>query len=92
MLDLRVKGCEKDSIETRREAMIRLPKRFMDDHSERDLPTPEVVRETKTHYYVDPLDPNLPELLDDAKYYAEDVDCVPAGIVASARATVAALN
>lgn len=72
--------------------MIRLPKRFMDDHQERDLPTPNVVRETKSHYYVDPLDPNLAELLDDAKHYASDVDCAPAGIVASARATVAALS
>lgn len=52
-------------------ATIRVPRKFYDDHVERDLPAPGILRSTKTHYYIDALSRDLDELLDDAKYYVE---------------------
>jgi hypothetical protein len=51
--------------------LIRIPRRFYRDHMERDLPTPEIVRSTKQHIYIASDDPALPELLNDAEYYAD---------------------
>lgn len=50
--------------------LIRIPKRFFRDHSERDLPTPRVVCSTGQHFWIDAGDPHLPELRDDATFYA----------------------
>lgn len=74
---------------------IKLPLRFYEDHSSRDLDTPKALSYTKTHVYVDSEDPAIPELLDDAKYYAEsmrymDSDC--RGLCMSAKATVKILK
>lgn len=75
--------------------LIRLPQKFFTDHWERALPTPEVVRETKSHVFVRADDPALPELLNDAEYYAHpngpDADWL-GGLKASARATVRAIK
>ena len=49
--------------------MIRIPKRFYDDHRERDLDSPVIVKETKTHYWIKKHDEALPELIADARYY-----------------------
>jgi len=70
---------------------IKLPKSFFDDHAARELPTPEVIRETRAHYIVSKDDLALPELLSDARYYSDGLDMAPRGIVVSARATVRAL-
>ena len=52
-------------------SLIKIPKRFLDDHAERDLDTPEVVRHTKTHYWIKGDDPAIPELLSDADWYTD---------------------
>jgi hypothetical protein len=72
---------------------IRIPKRFFDDHAERDLDTPAIVRETKAHYIIRANDPFIDELRDDAEFYAAEhgPDMLPPGLKASARATLAAL-
>ena len=72
--------------------LIRIPKRFPDDHLERALPTPEIVRETKSHYFIDPDDAVLGELADDARHYVDGLDDTPRGLIASARATLRALG
>lgn len=50
--------------------LIKLPRRFFDDHAERDLDTPKVVKSTRRHYFIASDDPALPELASDAEYYA----------------------
>ena len=73
-----------------------LPAKFFDDHDERELPTPRVLRRTARTVTIAANDPNLVELLNDAEHYA-DVDGPCAGqreyrgLVASARATVRAI-
>jgi hypothetical protein len=72
---------------------MKLPKTFFDDHSERDLETPEILRVTQHHYIVDPADPALDELLEDAEHYSfggfvEGYEY----LVSSARATVKAIK
>lgn len=72
--------------------LIRIPKRFLDDHLDRDLRAPEIVRETKAHYFIDPSDPAIGELASDASYYADGLDEAALGLVLSARATLRALR
>lgn len=58
--------------------IIRIPKRFFDDHMERGLPTPSH-RDWRGGYAVRVDDPDLGELVDDARHYAHDgCDCGPA--------------
>ena len=77
---------------------IRLPDRFMDDHHERGLATPEDIGNSQTYSVVRADDPALRELLNDAEHYAVMTerrgryDCMPRGIVASAAATVRAIR
>lgn len=75
--------------------LIRLPQRFLMDHEDRALPTPEVVKQTKAHFFVRADDPNLSELLNDAEFYSHrwgpDGEGLE-GIKASARATVKAIK
>lgn len=72
----------------------RIPKRFFDDHAERDLDTPAIVRETNAHYFISIDDPFVAELRDDARFYAAEhgPDLLPPGLKASARATLTALE
>lgn len=75
--------------------LFRIPKLFLNDHAERDLPSPVICRSTKAHYFVALDDLALDELLDDAVYYAtEDVAVGPMylGLRRSAAATVEAIN
>lgn len=77
--------------------LVRIPKRFLDDHAERDLDTPKIERSTSTHYWVNTEDPALDELVSDAEHYAEGgVSTIDfphlLGIVASAKATLRALR
>jgi len=76
-------------------AMIRVPRKFYDDHVDRDLPAPGILRSTKTHYYIDALSRDLDELLDDAKYYTEMIKYMHPdyrGLCRSAAATVKSIN
>jgi len=50
---------------------IKITKCFYQDHVERDLPAPAIVRETKRHYFIDANSEHLDELLADAAFYAD---------------------
>ena len=82
---------------TIRPPTIRIPRVFLDDHRSRDLPTPGIERMTRQHYHIRADDPALPELVSDARHYAEGGICTRDfpelfGLVASARATLAAIR
>ena len=74
--------------------LICIPRKFYEDHGERCLPTPEAHRTTARHVFVDINDPLLPELLDDAEYYADERGICPEvrGICRSAKATAKAIT
>lgn len=75
--------------------LVRIPRRFYDDHQARDLSTPEIVRESARHYWIDLDDSAASELLSDARYYASEamyMDPPRPGLAASARATVRAIE
>jgi hypothetical protein len=75
--------------------LIKLPKCFFVDHSERDLDTPVVIKETADHVMVSADDPALPELLSDAEFYAESSSYMGKqyfGLCMSARATARAIK
>lgn len=71
----------------------RLPPTFYEDHTARDLPAGNVVRETKQHVYVSLDAAEFAELLSDASHYSTPGMYGPEylGLVSSARATVRAL-
>jgi hypothetical protein len=73
-------------------AQIRIPKKFYDDHVERDLPAPEIIRSTASHYWIENTDPAMAELTDDANHYANDGTDADAWIVFAARALVKAIK
>jgi hypothetical protein len=74
---------------------IKLPPAFYQDHDERDLPTPEGIGKAKSYVLVRADDPALPELLNDAEFYAHpygpDAEGL-SGLKASAKATVRAIR
>jgi hypothetical protein len=70
--------------------LIKLPRMFFDDHEERALATPAVVKGTRTHVWIRRDDPAVPELLADAHYYADGTNAV--WLRPGARAIVAALS
>ena len=77
--------------------LIKIPQRFYDDHKERDLESPEIVKETKTHYWIKADDPDIAELKSDAHYYYTmwnmgAFDNYLFGICMSAKATLKALQ
>lgn len=75
-------------------ASIRVPRKFYDDHIERDLEAPAVLRRTKHHYFIDALSPYLEEFLNDAEYYSSMVRYMHPeyrGLCKSATATVKAI-
>jgi len=67
-----VESIDENPTEGRRASnLIRLPRAFYDDHRDRGgLPTPEAVRESPRFVWVRRDDPDLPELVSDAEYYA----------------------
>lgn len=73
--------------------LIRIPWKFYLDHYERGLPTPENVRSTKSHVYINANDPHINALWADAEFYAHQFgpDLVPS-IKTSATTTLTALN
>lgn len=72
--------------------LVRLPRYFYDDHEARALPTPTAQRLTSRNVWVRRDDPNLPELVDDARHYATDVDSAPVGIIIAAQAVLRAVE
>lgn len=50
-------------------AVIRITKRFYDDHVERDLEAPAVLRSSKRYYWIDTDNKNFDELHEDAIFY-----------------------
>jgi hypothetical protein len=77
------------------QTLIKLPLTFFQDHEERDLETPAVVKATKTHIFVDARDPALDELLSDAMHYADSVAWMGReyfGLCMSAKATERAIR
>jgi hypothetical protein len=75
-------------------SLLRIPRRFYEDHDERALPTPAVVKFTKTHIWIDADDAALDELRSDAEHYAHRYgpDQCPPGLIPAARALLAALD
>ena len=74
---------------------IKIPRRFYDDHVERDLEAPPVVKATKTHYWIDAKSEHLDELLSDASHYADMAGYMAPhvfGICRSAAATKRAIQ
>lgn len=77
---------------------IRIPSRFIDDHFDRGLPTPADTSTSDRYAIIKADDPHLIALLGDAEHYAAMTerrgryDCMPRGIVASAKATVRAIR
>ena len=73
--------------------LIRIPWKFYLDHFERGLPTPDDVKSTARHVWIDAADPALESLRADAEFYADQFgpDNCPA-ITASAKATLAAIT
>ena len=57
--------------------LITIPAAFFWDHEERDLPTPSVISTKGKRLVVCADDPAMPELLSDARYYAEDGNDAP---------------
>ena len=74
--------------------MLKITKVFYDDHVFRDLPSPKILKETKTHYFICTKDKALlNELEDDADYYSKcDGLIVEKGLIQSARATLKKLQ
>ncbi len=74
---------------------VRIPKRFYDDHLERDCSTSAVIRETQDHYFVALTQTQFDELMSDASYYSDAVEMMGSdylGVQSSARATARALR
>lgn len=73
---------------------VRIPRRFYEDHVDRDLPAPPIVRATVRHYFIDATHPDAAELLSDARFYASEypyMDAYYVGLGRSAQATADAL-
>lgn len=72
--------------------LIRIPIQFFEDHHARALPTPEIVRDTRRHYFISADDPHLESLRSDAEFYADRWGPDAPWLKVSARATVAAIE
>ena len=72
--------------------LIKLPRKFFEDHEDRALPTPEIVKENKRNIWIDRNDPNLEELKSDAEFYSDPWGPeVSVALRNSAKATLAAI-
>lgn len=71
---------------------LTIPAAFLADHAERDLPTPTILRAKGSRVVVCADDPALPDLIDDARYYAENGNDAPSWLKRSAAALLKALS
>jgi len=69
---------------------IAIPRRFYDDHVERDLPAPPIIKDTRRGYIIDGDSEHLDELLNDARFYADPYgpDRQPPGLKKAAKSLV----
>ena len=76
------------------EATFKIPPRFLQDHEDRELDSPVILKRTARAVTVSTTDGALPELLDDARHYADPSDWEPElrGVCLSAAATVRAIE
>ena len=85
--------------------VVSIPRRFYDDHVDRNLPAPPVLTDaelihwgsrvgtTKRQYRIDADHPDAAELLNDAEHCAHQINWnVYRGLIMSARATIKALK
>jgi len=77
--------------------LVRIPKRFYQDHVERDLPAPAVVKSTNLHYWIDLDDASIADLMSDAEFYKDEMtsgyaDRTIFGLQRSAQATYDAIK
>ena len=77
--------------------LIKITKMFYEDHMDRDLSAPPVIKETTRHIFIDGSSEHLGELLSDASYYADpesfnaEFGSHLAALIRSARATKQAI-
>ena len=76
--------------------VVRVPKCFLDDHVERECPTPAIVRETSNYYFIAAIDcDGWEDLVSDADFYCDpygpDAEYLH-GIKKSAKATLKAMR
>lgn len=77
---------------------IKITKTFYQDHIMRDLPAPPVIKETKSHIWIDATSVHLSDLLSDADFYADprsydtDFGSSLSALVKSAKATKRAIE
>ena len=78
--------------EATKDRLLKLPRRFFDDHVERELPAPTVVKQNRRYVWIRAADPRLPELVNDADFHSTGLipECV--GISLAARALLRALE
>jgi hypothetical protein len=73
-----------------------IPTKFFDDHAERDLPTPSIIfgKPLAKQYVIAKDDPALPELINDAEFYADanGPDMAPPGLKQAAKALLKAVG
>ena len=77
-------------------SVVRIPKCFVDDHVERECPTPVIVRETKNHYFIAAINcDGWRDLVSDAEFYTDpygpDAEGLE-GLKKSAKATLKVLR
>tara|TARA_B100000575_G_scaffold51979_2_gene38718 strand:+ start:4731 stop:4997 length:267 start_codon:yes stop_codon:yes gene_type:complete len=78
---------------------IKIPKRFYQDHVERDLDAPPIIKETQSYIWIDATSVHLSNLLSDADFYADpssydhaDFGSSLSALVKSAKATKRAIE
>jgi len=77
---------------------IRITKLFYQDHVERDLPAPPILKQTNRHIWIDASSKYLNDLMSDASFYADPASYEAefgshlSALVRSARATQNAIE
>ena len=75
---------------------VKIGKAFLNDHRDRDLPIPNIVKETKRNYYIeiDWDNEGYADLYSDAEYHSDpkEFDSHYFGLCMAARAIVKALD
>jgi hypothetical protein len=72
---------------------LRLPRKFYEDHEERDLPSGTVLSRTQKRVLIEADQDTVDEILSDAKYYSNEwgPDCIERSLKVSALNTVKAI-
>lgn len=70
---------------------VRIPRGFYDDHLDRDLDAPPVLKTTSRGYVIDADHPDMAELRNDAEHYAGNGNDAPLWLKSAAAALLRAL-